>query len=426
MILYAPILFALDKLHTVDCPEMLYDVIICGAGPAGSTCAKHIAEQGYSVALLDKQKFPRNKPCGGALRLCIDKYDFITENFKKIPMNKSSQVKMFSPNKKYCATYQSKKGLIYHIDRYDFDYQLANDAVDAGATFFEKNYIRSIRISENKTVIFLTNGQELQSKLVVGAGGMFDPIAVYVKKKHGLHPFWRKSQMAYMIMQEIPTDESFITSVFSEKHTSYMFLKPQGMFGYGWVFPKISTINLGVGASLFDFRKWGKDIVFSQYMKYLKKLGLLPEKYSADQKVCMLPISGPLKKTFSDRVLLVGDAAGFIFPLTGDGIYYAVSSGCFAADTASMALETERFDDTILHRYQTIWERRWGFEIRLLNFMTHFFQNDADRFIKYLCYDEKLRQYMQQILTGRKKIMELVPWMLPRLMVDFCKYEAVS
>ena len=97
---------------------------------------------------------------------------------------------------------------------------------------------------------------------------------------------------------------------------------------------------------------------------------------------------GPIRKTYADRAVVIGDAAGFISPLSGEGLYYAISSGKFAAETMIDALEKEQYNKKKLSIYQSKWQNEWGFEIAFQKFFTKNFHHQVERFMKYVSLDE--------------------------------------
>ena len=404
-----------------------YDVIICGAGPSGATSAKFISEKGYKVALLDKASFPRNKLCGGALRLSVDRFEYIMKGIGNISMTNCFEVKMHSPSLKYIADFKSSSPVIYHIKRLEFDSMLVNMAVDVGADLLENHFVEKVSISRDKSSVFLKNGDELSSKLIIGAGGMYDPVLSYLRKKQGLPIYYKKSEIAYMLMQEFPVSMDFIFNVFGEQKTSHMFLKPGGVYGYGWLFPKDTVLNVGIGALWNDIKMVEKHEIFYMFLKLLKKQGLFPKKCNLGQiEVTLLPLSGPIRKTYAERAIVVGDAAGFISPLSGEGLYYAISSGKFAAETVIDALNKERYTEKNLCIYQSKWQNEWGFEIAFLKFFTRNLHNQAERLLKYVSLDEKLKSNLLDIYTGRKNSSELLWKMAPRIFMDFLRFESLK
>ena len=186
-------------------------------------------------------------------------------------------------------------------------------------------------------------------------------------------------------------------------------------------------LNVGFGALWPDIKKFDKHEMFNSFLKSLKKRGLLPKNCDMGQvEVTLLPMSGPIRKTYADRAIVVGDAAGFISPLSGEGLYYAISSGKFAAETMIDALNTEQYDGKKLSVYQQKWQKEWGLEIAFLKFFTRNLHNQVERFMKYASLDEKLRSNLLDIYTGRKDSSKLFWKMAPRVLMDFLRFEPIE
>ena len=160
-----------------------YDAVICGAGPSGSTCAKYMAEKGLKVVVLEKNSFPRDKPCGGALRPSVIKeFDYVRDGIKKIPHNVCLRAKMYPPSLQNCVDYRPNKPVLYNIQRRHFDSMLADFARDAGAEIRENTEVKKVNVKNGGYALQIKNKKEVQGKVIIGAGGMHDPVARYLRK----------------------------------------------------------------------------------------------------------------------------------------------------------------------------------------------------------------------------------------------------
>ena len=134
-----------------------------------------------------------------------------------------------------------------------------------------------------------------------------------------------------------------LTTFFTKKRMIYLFIKAQGIAGYAWVFPKKNCVNIGIGEFQSAVSKSKPKIplkeTYEKFIATLKEKKLLPDDFPIENlKGATLPIF-PLENTCGDRVLLCGDAAGFINPITGEGIYYAMVSGQIAANVIAEGLK---------------------------------------------------------------------------------------
>jgi flavin-dependent dehydrogenase len=149
-----------------------------------------------------------------------------------------------------------------------------------------------------------------------------------------------------------------------QDHSSVHILFGLSGLGYGWVFPKCDYVNLGV-AGLRSKRQDGNlKTVYEKFIHTLKTQGKLPAAYETTTiRGGIIPLTGVIPKTQTDRILLCGDAAGFVNGLTGEGIYYAMVSGDLAAKTLITAFQQNDFSETMLSQYQMAWQEEIGDEI---------------------------------------------------------------
>jgi flavin-dependent dehydrogenase len=139
-------------------------------------------------------------------------------------------------------------------------------------------------------------------------------------------------------------------------------------YGYGYVFPKCEHVNLGVGYLLSYFRKYIKKRPWEDHLEFvesLKKSAILAGHSTRDNfHAYLLPVGGPLRRVSTNRIMLVGDAAGFVNGFTAEGIYYAMVSGEHAAATARDALLLKGLDNHALRSYDDRCLAEVGYELR--------------------------------------------------------------
>lgn len=377
---------------------MKYEVVVVGAGPAGSTAAKVLAEKGIKVLLIDKSKFPRDKPCGGGIPFRVYKrFPYIED--KNLIESYSYGGFAHSPSLKYRAVVEKDEPFIGMIIRNKFDDELVQLAVNSGADFIGGKAVEDIEISEEKAKLILDDNKEVNSELVIGADGVWSIVA----KKSGLIPQTGR-KIAICVFQEYKVGEETIDQFFDEKKMCHLHSKFQGVFGYGWVFPKKQHLNIGIGNISSDMAysktKINLSHAYREYLKILKKNKIIPEFLEAGKfKGGALNIS-PFEKTYSNRVLLCGDAAGFINPLTGEGIYYAMSSGEIAAKVALESLEIEDTSEKFLSIYQTKWKDDFGKDLEEFLRIHVYVGDHIEKFVRLASKDKKLADVALSILHG--------------------------
>jgi flavin-dependent dehydrogenase len=234
---------------------------------------------------------------------------------------------------------------------------------------------------------------------VFGCDGMNSLVA----RKSGLSP--SNDLRCVCLVGEHPMSPEQIASLYSEKHLVHLFIKAQGIAGYGWVFPKKDCVNIGIG----EFSSAIKPGVphralkesYGLFIAALKEQGLLPKDFpDNDVRGAILPIF-PLKKTFADRVLVCGDAAGFINPITGEGIYYAMTSGLLAAGVAAKAVSANNFSASFLEQYQHRWWREFGRDLKVLGGFNKQWGKNSERIVRLLARDRKLAKLTIGVTGGQ-------------------------
>ncbi len=403
-----------------------YDVVVCGAGPSGSTTAKYLAEKGHDILLLDKSKFPRDKPCGGGLCEHITEFDYIREKIENAPSDFLESIclrgKIVSPSMRYTTDYLSETPLFYNIRREKFDYELIQFAIDADAEFLENSKVKGVFTTRGKAVVQLSGGKEFSCEVIVGAGGTYDIVAKYLRKKEGLGEKWGKD-LGMVFVEEFEIGEEFIDEVYGKERTAMINLKHANLNGYAWVFPKRDILNIGYGGFNDEMKKIDIKREFKNYLDILKKNGYLPREIESKKlRGAPLPFQN-IKKTYTDRIVIAGDAAGFVSPLTGEGIYYAMDSGRIASEIISKALEKGDFSAQTLKPYQDIWMKRWGKDLKTLGFFQKWLMAWPEKFVKYGSKDEKLKEIFVGLFIGGVSASKVKWKVISRIVRGFFVYD---
>ena len=406
---------------------MNYDVVVVGAGPAGSTAAKFLSEKGVRVLLIDKDKFPRDKPCGGGICEHITEFDHIREKIEKDPSGFLDSIcirgKIVSPSSQHTIDYLSETPLFYNVRRKKFDYELVQFAIDAGAEVLENCKVKEVFTTQEKAVVKLANSREFICKVIVGAGGAYDIVANYLRKKERLREKQGKD-FGMAVVEEFEVGEEFIDRAYGKERTSMINLKHANLNGYAWVFSKHDILNIGYGGFNDEMKKIDIKKEFKNYLDFLKRNGYLPKWIESKKlKGAPVPFVGNIKKTYTDRIVIVGDAAGFVSPLTGEGIYYAMDSGKIASEVISKALEKEDFSAQSLKSYQNIWRKRWGKDLKALRFFHRMLMKWPEKFVKYGSKDEKLKKIFIALFIGNMNASRMKWKIISRIIMDFFVYD---
>lgn len=308
-----------------------FDVLVVGAGPAGSTAATVLARAGAQVALVDKARFPREKACGDLIGprglqvlvdLGLEEPIGLTVGDMVVvgPTGRRVQLPSFDGH-----TYP---GRALAVTRAVFDHRMRTAALDAGALPLEGRVDRPLGDGGSIEGFTLADGHRVRADFVIGADGATSHVAEAAGLVDASRVLWGFAVRSYL---EEPVDLPSIVLWERERW--------RGFPGYGWIFPGPGgTANAGVGIGTRDDRQRGSAAVrvMPDFLEHLAGLGLLgrhpgtrpPRKLGGWLKMGMVgttPATG--------RVLLVGDAAGLVNPLQGEGIAQAMTSGRAAAES---------------------------------------------------------------------------------------------
>jgi geranylgeranyl reductase family protein len=288
-----------------------YDTIVVGAGPAGSTAAYRLAAAGADVLLLDRARFPRDKPCGGgvtgrAARLIPFRIDPVVEHV----------VTHADLRLRYGRTHARGSGrpLVYMTQRSRLDQYLAERAVDAGAEFRDGVRVTDI-VAKNGSVVVATTREQFAARAVIGADGVNGMSAKALS-------LGGNSAVGVALEGNLPHAKTD-----ADRYDGRVALE-LGIVpgGYGWVFPKGNHVNVGVGG-------WGTEA--PGLRNHLRRLcaehGARFEDLQ-DVRGYRLPLRSPRATLARGRALIVGDAAGLIDPISGDGMYEGFLSSQLASE----------------------------------------------------------------------------------------------
>ena len=311
-----------------------YDVIVCGAGPAGACAAYETASAGLKTLLLEKRVLPRYKTCGGGLPLSVGSElpRLVPEAFVEATVTHLRHTWNFGDAHLGALNpdLSEKPMSLWMVQRSVFDNALTQRAAQAGCEVRDGVSVKSVE-PEGETQVRVTtaDGEVYFASYLVGGDGVNGPVA----RAAGLRP---KRLLAIALEAEIPHEwgrghESLRPEI---GHLEYAVKQ-----GYAWVFPKAG--HLSVGAGMFGRRsaegrgEASKSELMRWIVGYLNALGVPVSPDAIEFHGHPLPIwngSEPVC-AWNGRVLLAGDAAGMVNPLFGDGISYACRSGALAGKT---------------------------------------------------------------------------------------------
>lgn len=340
-----------------------YDVIIVGAGPAGSTAAFFLVNKfNRNVLLIDKAKFPRDKPCGGYLTSRVFKrFNYLCSEIDAIVEVPTYGSYFYGPDLSKLE-WIKEIPVGYLVLRTKFDNYLKDLAVSHGVKFIEGSKVVDLLVKEEAAKVVVDNGNTYIADIIIGADGARSEIA----KKSKIYEKSDSLNKGLCVVNEFRVSEEFLDEIYGKNRPTHYFYGFENIIGYSWVFPKRTHLNIGIGGPSSSGRELGKK--FSKFLNYLREINFLPDsiKLTSRFKAAMIPTSLALylNRSYSDRVLVVGDALGVVSSVSGEGIYQSMASGEDAAIAANYALTELKFDSSFLQRYEKIWKKDLASELK--------------------------------------------------------------
>ncbi|HHT75529.1 MAG: NAD(P)/FAD-dependent oxidoreductase [Methanomassiliicoccaceae archaeon] len=335
-------------MRTIEC-----DVVVVGAGPAGSMTAKWAALGGADVMMIEKRpEIGSPIRCGeGISRSWLDRVGITVD--PKWVARKVKGAKIVSPSRKYHVMLdESKAGneVGFVVDRVFFDKALARDAAVAGARIMLKTAATSLIMEDGKIagVRAVSHGEpvEIRAGCVVGADGFESQVGRWAGIDTSLKPTDIITCYQYR-MTNIDYDPDF---------TEFL-LGSIAPGGYAWIFPKDeNTANVGLGVLLTRLKKPGE---VKEYLdRWIANDPRLKNGQPLEAVSGAVSVCAPLDSVTMDNLLLVGDAARMINPITGGGIANSCYAGMFAGKVLAKAAKAKDFSQSMLQEYEDDWRAK--------------------------------------------------------------------
>ncbi len=380
-----------------------YDVVVVGAGPAGSTAARYAAEGGASVLVLEKDRdvgYPVR--CGEAVAH-DGLVQFIEPNEQWIAA-RCTRFRLNAPNGN--SVIPRLDGVAYVLERRIFDYELASLAVQRGAEVVTKAYAYDLLWDDGKTIgikFLLKEAQaEVRAKIVIAADG----VESRVGKWAGIDTTCSIDDMescAQVTLSGINVDPDILDFYLGDD------VAPGG---YLWVFPKGSdSANVGIGISVAAAKK-------KSALKYLEEFiaRTYPNAAMLTRIAGGVPCAKTIDRIVAGNVMLVGDAAHQVNPTTGGGIISGMIGAMMAGQVAAEAIRMN--DLTHLREYQKRWQKRLGWRHDAFYNIKEAIGRFKDSNLNNIC-DSALQLPEEKRTVGA--IFRTALWNQPSMLLDVAK-----
>jgi digeranylgeranylglycerophospholipid reductase len=324
---------------------MNYDVLIIGAGPAGTSCAKRLAENGFSVKVFDKRAEIGNpKRCGEGLS--ENAQDLIGKIPERCIAQKIKGARVYAPNGKYLEAVLEKGGFI--LERKVFDKWLAEEAVKAGANIQANTFISNlIKNNDYFTGVkgeFLGDEFEEKAKIIVCATGAESSL-----REQALGIFSQLNLIDSCLQYEM-------TGIETIPELIHIYLGAElAPRGYIWVFPKGKN-RANVGAGIIPGNKKPKFYL----EEFIKKNPEISKGSIIEVNAGCVPVGGLVKDMVTNGFLICGEAAHHVNPIHGGGIKEAIISGQLAADVITDCLKKNDVSKKALSKFNDLWWEKRG------------------------------------------------------------------
>ena len=386
----------------------MYDMIIAGGGPAGAIAAERAAKKGLSVLVLEKEMYPRDKTCGGGVsQKALDAIGGID---KGLIEREIFGARIFLPDYQNFAGRASSRVAVTTMRR-DLDHWLINRAEDSGARVRDNEPVKDIKFGKDYVKV-ATPANKYKARMIVGSDGVNSTVA----RKSGIRTRWG-SNIGLCLETEIELGETLVAECVETEIVELYF---RGPWSYGWVFPKRDRLSVGLGGPIPQMR--GSREMFMSFVRDIS----LQKKIDLKDRITrinshLIPLGGVDRRIHGERMILAGDAAGFVDPFLGEGLYYAMKSGEIAADVAALAVENDDFSRKFLAGYAAKCDNAFGSDLKSARRFAKFAYGNLDRFLNILRGDEQLFLEYLKTVRGDRTYAGFNRWCAMRSPVTFLK-----
>nr|MDO8097547.1 NAD(P)/FAD-dependent oxidoreductase [Candidatus Njordarchaeota archaeon] len=338
-----------------------YDVIVVGAGPAGSAASFSCASAGLKTLLVEALPLPRDKLCAGGVSAWVIKKLGIIDNLIERTIQ---QVQVVAGSRKIPVIPWPADMAYRMVMRKEFDHFLSEKAREAGAAVKDKTHVSTVLKDKNGIVRGVkTSHAEFKARLVIGCDGASSVVA----RTSGL---WKKWWNQEHIMRGWRQHQAFCLEaqmqlnpqVIERRVGNTMTLLFEKTFpGYYWIFPKRKVLTVGLASfSSLTSSDELRDRLSKLIHNHPVASELLRDAKMGYLRGAYLPIRGPLSPSYDDGVMVAGDSAAHVGAVWGEGIYFAARGGIAAGETAVQAIGSNDTSKQFLKKYEDRWRKEIG------------------------------------------------------------------
>lgn len=372
----------------------MFDLIVVGAGPAGSSAGRWAGKLGLETLLLEKEQFPRYKACGGDVtEQALSYLDF------DLPPD-LREATIFAARVHFESRSIEARGdslLAAMVSRSAFDALLLEKALESGITARRGERVRGLEEKEAAVEVF-TDQRTYEAAFVIIAEGAQGTL------KHGIRRRGREDEYGFCLVAEIQNSD--VSPEYPQDAIDIHF--GIGGMGYGWVFPHGEYCSVGIGGLASSLRR--PKVIMAGF---LGERGFDPNHRVRGH---LIPVGGVRRTLGSSRILLAGDAAGLLDSFTGEGIAYAIRSGQNAAKVIGNSLSCGG-DSEVLRQYQTICEGEFGANLRYSLLLARIMHRFPKVFFKLLSGNQEVIDNFARVATAQWTYRSYFRWLIPRLAV---------
>ena len=323
---------------------MQVETLIVGGGPAGTSAGIHLLMAGFEdVTIIDRATFPRTKLCGGLVT-----YDAVKElkkmgiKVKNNPIFHQNTYVRYYNKKRLINEYQGIKH--YVVQRYEFDNLLLNRFKELGGNVIEGDMVLKIEVNHN--IVVTKSGEEIKYKWLIGADGANSRVRDAINTEQPLNAFCAQV--------------SAPLSVNTEDTTAVIFNRVKA--GFAWRFATATDVKIGIGS--FDNPK----VLIKRIVK---------DNPGLQVNGAFVPYGNLPKVRAKNNIFLAGDAGGYVDPVLGEGISFAINHGAFYPKILKSSNPEEKYDELYADMVKHI---RYGVRMRKVFFNSWFHEHALNYF----------------------------------------------